>query len=107
MLTTQEIQQVQKSVKDDLPTGRDRLSFVFEALADPTRLKIFQLLITHKGLCVTDLANVCELSIPAISYQLKIMEIVGLVEKERMGKMICYKVRENDSLVKRLVKIIH
>ena len=107
MLTTQEIQQVQKSVKDDLPPGGDRLSFVFEALADATRLKIFQLLITHKGLCVTDLANVCELSIPAISYQLKIMEIVGLVEKERMGKMICYKVRERDSLVKKLVKIIH
>ena len=106
MLTTQEIQQVQKSVKDDSPPS-GRVSFVFEALADPTRLKIFQLLITHKGLCVTDLANVCELSIPAISYQLKIMEIVGLVEKERMGKMICYKVRENDSLVKRLVKIIH
>lgn len=106
MLTTQEIQQVKKSVKDDLPINGDRLSFVFEALADATRLKIFQLLIKHEGLCVTDLANVCELSVPAISYQLKIMEIVGLVEKERMGKMICYKVRENDSLVKRLIKII-
>ncbi|MCH8987059.1 winged helix-turn-helix transcriptional regulator [Patescibacteria group bacterium] len=106
MLTTQEIQQVQKSVKDDPSTNENRLSFVFEALADATRLKIFQLLIKYKGLCVTDLANVCKLSVPAISYQLKIMEIVGLVKKERMGKMICYKVRENDSLVKRFVKII-
>jgi len=105
MLTTQEIQQVQKSVKDDLPAG-GRLSFVFEALADATRLKIFQLLIKHKGLCVKDLAKVCALSVPAISYQLKVMEIVGLVEKERMGKMICYKVREKDTLIKKLKKII-
>ena len=106
MLTTQEIQQVQKSVKDDPPAFGDRLSFVFEALTDTTRLKIFQLLIKHKGLCVTDLANICKLSVPAISYQLKVMGIVGLIEKERMGKMICYKVRENDSLIKRLKKII-
>jgi len=102
MLTTKEIRRIKKSVKD----GGNHLSFVFEALADATRLKIFQLLIKHKNLCVTDLANVCELSVPAISYQLKIMEIVGLVEKERMGKMICYKIREKDSLVKRLIKII-
>ena len=101
MLTTQEVQHVRKSVKD----GRDRLSFVFEALSDSTRLKIFQLLTKYQGLCVTDLAKVCKLSVPAISYQLKVMEVVGLIERERMGKMICYKLRENDSLVKKLLKI--
>ena len=106
MLTNKEIQRVQKSVRDDPLVGKSRLSFVFEALADATRLKIFQLLIRYKDLCLTDLANICEFSVPAISYQLKIMELAGLVEKERMGMMICYKVKENDSLVKRIVKII-
>lgn len=106
MLTTIEVQKIQKSMKSGLPTGGERLPFVFEALADSTRLKIFQLFMTHKDLCVTDLAKVCNVSVPAVSYQLKIMEIVGLIEKERMGKMICYKLKKEDPLVKKVIRIL-
>lgn len=84
----------------------ERLPFVFEALSDPTRLKIFQLLRENEDLCVTDLANICKISVPAVSYQLKIMEVVGLVEKERMGKMICYKLKRQDSWVKKIMRFI-
>ena len=106
MLTTKEVKRVQKSMKSGSPAGGERLPFVFEALADSTRLKIFQLFMTHKDLCVTDLAKVCNVSVPAISYQLKIMEIVGLIEKERMGKMICYKLKKNDPFVKKVMSIL-
>jgi len=102
MLTTKEVKKVQKSMK----SGKERLPFVFEALADSTRLKIFQLFMSHKDLCVTDLAKVCNISVPAVSYQLKIMEIVGLIEKERMGKMICYKLKKNDPFVKKVISIL-
>ncbi|MCH7604708.1 winged helix-turn-helix transcriptional regulator [Patescibacteria group bacterium] len=102
MLTGKEVQKIQKSIKRE----KERLPFVFDALADPTRLKIFRLFITHKDLCVTDLSKVCKISVPAVSYQLKIMEIVGLIEKERMGKMICYKLRKEDSLVKKIISIL-
>jgi len=86
--------------------GVERLPFVFEALADPTRLKIFKLLMSHRDLCVTDLAKVCKVSVAGISYQLKLMEVVGLVKKERMGKMICYELKKDDPLVKKMIKII-
>ena len=106
MLTTKEIQQVQKSIVKDLSVSGERLPFVFEALADPTRLKIFQLLMNNRDLCVTDLANICKISVPAVSHQMRIMEVVGLVTKERMGKMICYQLKSNDSLVKKVMSII-
>ena len=102
MLTAKEVQKVQKSVKQEA----ERLPFVFEALADGTRLKIFKLLVSHKDLCVTDLANVLKISVPGISYQLKLMEMAGLIEKERMGQMICYSLKKNDPVIKRVIKMV-
>ena len=102
MLNTKEVQKVQKTLKD----GADRLPFVFEALADSTRLRIFRLLLKNKDLCVTDLANILKISVPGVSYQLKLMEMAGLIEKERMGQMICYTLKKNDPIVRRLTKVV-
>ncbi|MCH8048826.1 winged helix-turn-helix transcriptional regulator [Patescibacteria group bacterium] len=103
MLEVKELQKVQRSF-----TGmKDRLAFVFEALGDPTRLNILRLLSKgEKDLCVTDVANVFKISVPAASYQLKVLEVVGLIERERMGKMTCYTLRKKDPLVKSVLKII-
>lgn len=103
MLEAKELQKVQKSFSD----MKDRLAFVFEALGDPTRLNIFRLLSKEKkDLCVTDVANVFKISVPAASYQLKILEMVGLIERERMGQMTCYTLRDKDPLVRNVLKII-
>ena len=103
MLEAKELQKVQKSFTD----MKDRLAFVFEALGDPTRLNIFKLLSKEKkDLCVTDVANVFKISVPAASYQLKILETVGLIERERMGQMTCYTLRDKDPLVRNVLKII-
>jgi ArsR family transcriptional regulator, lead/cadmium/zinc/bismuth-responsive transcriptional repressor len=58
--------------------------------SDPTRLRILFLLQQHKELCVTDLAEILNLSISAISHQLSLLERFGLVTSNRMGKTICY-----------------
>ena len=103
MLAQKELHKVQKSVTE----AKDRLALVFEALGDPTRLNIFRLLLKEKrDLCVTDVAHVFNMSVPAASYQLKILEMVGLIQRERMGKMTCYALKEKDPLVKSVVKII-
>ena len=103
MLEVKELQKVQRSF-----TGmKDRLAFVFEALGDPTRLNILRLLSKgEKDLCVTDVANVFKISVPAASYQLKILEMVGLIQRDRMGKMICYALKDKDPLVRSIMKII-
>lgn len=102
MLTKKQVGKVQKEVKEI----EERIPFVFQALSNTTRLKIFRLLADRKDLCVTDIAKIFQVSIPAISYQLRVLEIVGLVKKERMGKMTCYELKKNDPLVKRMMKII-
>ena len=103
MLTNKEIGNVQKRLRED---GEERMSFVFQALGDSTRLKIVRLLASRKDLCVTDIANILKVSIPAVSYQMRMLEMVGLVRKERAGKTICYTLRKEDSIVKGLIKII-
>jgi len=102
MLTAREIGRVQRNLRD----GEDRFAFIFEALSNPTRLKIFRLLITHKNICVTDIANILNVSVPAVSYQFRILEMVGLVEKERMGKMICYELKKGDPIIQKIIQII-
>lgn len=72
---------------------------IFGALSDPTRFCIFRILLNHKNLCVTDIAEICGLSVAAASHQLKILELVGLVERKRQGKMICYEIKKSEPIV--------
>lgn len=103
MLTKEEM----RSVRKDIATEVEQLPFMFNALADTGRFRIFKLLLGRDDLCVTDVANVLGISVPAASQQLRIMELSGLVKKERMGQMMCYCVRGNDPLVKSIIKIIN
>jgi len=63
-----------------MPT--DRLSTTFAALADPTRRAILARLVT--GECsVTELAEPFEMSLPAVSKHLKVLENAGLIARGR------------------------
>ncbi|MDF5720249.1 MAG: metalloregulator ArsR/SmtB family transcription factor [Rhizonema sp. PD37] len=60
----------------------DPLSVTFAALADPTRRAILAHL--KKGeASVTELAQPFEMSLPAISKHLKVLEIAGLITRSR------------------------
>lgn len=101
MRTEKEILNIRKSLSKDA----DKITYIFQALSDRTRLKIFRLFTKEEGLCVTDISNILEVSVPAVSHQLKVMEMVGLMERERKGKMICYKIRRQDPVVERILEI--
>ncbi len=60
----------------------DRLSVTFFALADPTRRAILARL-AKGGTTVSDLAAPFEMSLPAVSKHLKVLERAGLVERGR------------------------
>jgi DNA-binding transcriptional ArsR family regulator len=60
----------------------DPLSTTFAALADPTRRAILARLSTGEA-TVTDLAAPFEMSMPAISKHLKVLERAGLVARSR------------------------
>src|SRR6266850_2257369 len=60
----------------------DRLSATFAALADPTRRAILARLASGET-SVTDLAEPFDISLPAVSKHLKVLERAGLIERGR------------------------
>jgi DNA-binding transcriptional ArsR family regulator len=60
----------------------DRLSLTFAALADPTRRAILGRL-TSGQTSVTELAEPHDMSLPAISKHLRVLERSGLIERGR------------------------
>lgn len=60
----------------------DRLSRTFAALADPTRRKILARLVRGET-SVTELAEPFDMSLPAISKHLKVLERTGLIVRRR------------------------
>src|SRR5690242_7183033 len=65
-----------------LATGADQLSTTFAALADPTRRAIIARLARSES-CVTALAKPFEMTLPAISKHLKVLERARLIERGR------------------------
>jgi DNA-binding transcriptional ArsR family regulator len=60
----------------------DRLSITFSALADPTRRAILARLVSGES-SVTELAEPFEMSLPAVSKHLKVLEHAGLITRGR------------------------
>lgn len=63
----------------------DQLSTTFQALADPTRRAILDSLTTGEK-TVSDLAEPFEMSMPAITKHLKVLEKANLVERSRRAQ---------------------
>lgn len=66
-------------------TQADQLSATFAALADPTRRAILARLAKGEA-TVSELADPFDLSLPAISKHLKVLQKAGLVEKGRQAQ---------------------
>ena len=65
-----------------LPMSTDQLSSTFAALADPTRRAILARLASGRA-SVTELAAPFDMSMPAVSKHLKVLERAGLVARGR------------------------
>ena len=68
-----------------MQTEADPLSITFAALADPTRRAILARLATGEA-TVTELAEPFEISLPAISRHLKVLQRAGLIEQGRQAQ---------------------
>lgn len=63
-------------------TATDRISTTFAALADPTRRAILARLASGEA-SVTELAEPFEMTLPAVSKHLKVLERAGLIARGR------------------------
>lgn len=102
MLTKEQVNKIKKDLSDE----KDRMPIILGALGDPGRFRIFKLLMEHHDICVTDVANIFDITISAASQQLRVLERLGLVQKMRMGQMVCYKLKKDDLTVKLLIQFI-
>ena len=80
-----------KKLRSELvaPDAVQGLADTFSALADPTRVRILDVL-SHGELCVCDLAAVLGLSQSAVSHQLRLLRGIRLVRPRREGRIVFY-----------------
>lgn len=71
------------------------LARAFKALGDPVRLRLLSLIASHVGgeACVCDLTDAFDLTGPTISHHLKVLREAGIIDGERRGTWIYYRVR--------------
>jgi len=84
------------SVKNDLPNSDliVEASDILKALSDPTRLKIVMAL-SKEELCVCDLSALANVSVSAVSHQLRLLRGQHLVKYNKKGKMVYYSLSDN------------
>ncbi|MEV7893625.1 ArsR/SmtB family transcription factor [Streptomyces cyaneofuscatus] len=69
------------------------LAKVFKALGDPVRLRLLSMIASRAGgeICVCDLTPAFDLSQPTISHHLKLLKQAGLIDSERRGTWVYYR----------------
>ncbi len=102
MLTGTQLRKLKRSLRD----GKS-LPLIFGALGDPGRLRIFKILLENKDVCVSDMANILGVSVPAASHQLSVLETAGLIERLRRGKMTCFKIPVENKTVKSIIDVLN
>lgn len=66
---------------------------IFSLMADASRLKIFWLL-CHTEDCVANIAAAVDMSAPAVSHHLKLLKNAKLLESQKHGKEVHYKLAD-------------
>lgn len=90
----------------NLSTQEEHLVSAMQALGDKTRFKMFKILLSNQQMCVSEIANTLDVSVPAVSQHFRIFELIGLVDKQRHGQRICYALKDENALVRELIRII-
>ncbi|MBI4260886.1 MAG: helix-turn-helix transcriptional regulator [Actinobacteria bacterium] len=77
------------------PEEAARLAAALRVVADPARLRLLGLIGARPGgeACVCDLTEPLGLSQPTVSHHLKVLHEAGLLDRERRGSWVHYRVR--------------
>ncbi len=67
---------------------------VFKQIGDASRVRIFWIL-CHYEENVTELAELCDMTSPAVSHHLRQLKLGGLVSSRRDGKEVYYKASDS------------
>ena len=67
-----------------------RIADIFRQLGDPSRIRIFWLL-CHCEECVVNIADMVNMSSPAVSHHLRVLKDSGLLDSRRDGREVYYR----------------
>ncbi|HEV7206427.1 MAG TPA: metalloregulator ArsR/SmtB family transcription factor [Jatrophihabitans sp.] len=72
----------------------EQVAALLKALSDPVRLRIVSLVAAHADgeACVCDITEAFDLSQPTISHHLKVLHELGLLDRDKRGVWVHYRV---------------
>ena len=75
------------------PAQASTFAPMFKALGDPVRLRLLSMIASARGgeVCVCDLTGEFHLTGPTISHHLKVLREAGLVDSDRRGTWVYYR----------------
>lgn len=79
----------------------------FDTLADPTRARILHALSLAPELCVCDLALLLDLSVSAVSHQLRLLRERGAVSRRKAGRIAFYSLADEHVRHVLVVALVH
>jgi ArsR family transcriptional regulator, arsenate/arsenite/antimonite-responsive transcriptional repressor len=70
------------------------LAGMLKALSDPVRLRLLSVVASHSGgeACVCDISAGITVGQPTVSHHLKVLRTAGLLDSERRGSWVYYRV---------------
>lgn len=100
MLTGKKITKIRKAFN-----GTDQ-RVIFKILGDTNRYRIFEMLGKQPRISVSDMAKILKISIPLASQHLKILEQGNMLEKEKQGQKVYYKLKADNPIAHAITKEI-
>ena len=94
MLTDKKINKIRKGFN-----GTDQRA-IFKILGDTNRYRIFEMLGKKNEFAVSDVAKILRISIPSASQHLKILEQAKILQKNKVGQKVFYKLRADNRIGK-------
>jgi len=85
----------------------DRESIILSVLSQETPRELLLFLIERPGSSQTELAKFTQLSAPTINWHMKRLVEQGVVERERKGKSVTYKLREDPDQIRGYIQNYH
>ena len=75
-------------------TAAERLAVVFKAVADPARLRLLSFIAAQPSgeACVCYLTKPLGLSQPTVSHHLRVLHDAGLLDRDRRGTWVYYRI---------------
>lgn len=98
MLTNKQLLKIRKTFND----AEQRA--IFKMLSDANRYRMVKILSKYSELAVSDIAKILKISIPLASQHLKILEQGNMLQKEKQGQKVYYKLKIDNRIAQSISK---